>query len=95
MSVTQLQAEIQSLTAQLTQLEAQLAAQGGAANAWCYNFNTNLSIGMSGAAVTALQTALQKDGESITINGTFDDQTAAAVMDFRRSIKIRSLRHTG
>jgi peptidoglycan hydrolase-like protein with peptidoglycan-binding domain len=83
MSVAQLQAEIQSLTAQLTQLETQLAAAGGSTTAWCYTFNNNLSIGMSGNAVTELQTALQKDGESVTVNGTFDDQTAAAVTGFQ------------
>jgi peptidoglycan hydrolase-like protein with peptidoglycan-binding domain len=83
MSVAQLQAEIASLTAQLTQLESQLAASGGSTAVWCYTFNNSLSIGMSGAAVTALQTALQKDGESITVSGTFDDQTAAAVTGFQ------------
>lgn len=91
MSVAQLQAEIQSLTAQLTQLEAQLAAQGGSTNTWCYNFNTNLSIGMSGAAVTALQTALQKDGESVTMTGTFDDQTASAVTAFQEKYQSQIL----
>ena len=82
MSVSQLQAEIASLTAQLTQLETQLTAAGGS-TAWCYTFNSNLSIGMTGNAVTELQTALQKDGESVTVNGTFDDQTAAAVTSFQ------------
>jgi peptidoglycan hydrolase-like protein with peptidoglycan-binding domain len=82
MSVAQLQAEIASLTAQLTQLEAQLATAGGTAT-WCYTFNNNLSIGMTGNEVTELQTALQKDGESVTVNGTFDDQTAAAVTSFQ------------
>ena len=38
---------------------------------------------MTGPGVTALQTALQKDGESVTVNGTFDDQTAAAVTGFQ------------
>jgi peptidoglycan hydrolase-like protein with peptidoglycan-binding domain len=84
MSVAQLQQEIQSLTAQLTQLEAQLTAAGGTTTAWCYTFNNNLSIGMSGSAITALQTAIQKDGESVTVNGTFDDQTAAAVTTFQQ-----------
>jgi peptidoglycan hydrolase-like protein with peptidoglycan-binding domain len=83
MSVAQLQAEIQSLTAQLTQLEAQLTAAGGSTTPWCYTFNNNLSIGMTSNEVTELQTALQKDGESVTVNGTFDDQTAAAVTTFQ------------
>jgi peptidoglycan hydrolase-like protein with peptidoglycan-binding domain len=51
---------------------------------FCYNFSTNLRIGNSGSAVTALQTALQKDGESVVVNGTFDDQTASAVTGFQQ-----------
>jgi peptidoglycan hydrolase-like protein with peptidoglycan-binding domain len=83
-SVATLQQEIASLTAQLQTLEAQLAAAGGSKATWCYTFNSNLSIGMSGSVVTALQTAIQKDGESVTANGTFDDQTAAAVTTFQQ-----------
>jgi hypothetical protein len=81
-SAASLQAELQSLLAQVSMLEAQLAAQGGSTS-WCYTFNSNLSIGMSGPAVTALQTALQKDGEFVQVTGTFDDQTAAAVTGFQ------------
>lgn len=54
-----------------------------ASNAWCYTFNTNLTYGSTGSDVTALQTALQQDGESVAVNGTFDDQTAAAVTSFQ------------
>lgn len=50
----------------------------------CYNFSTDLSIGMSGPAVTALQTALQNDGESLAITGTYGDQTASAVTGFQQ-----------
>ena len=82
-SVATLQQEIASLTAQLQPLEAQLTAAGGSTTAWCYTFNNNLSIGMTSNEVTELQTALQKDGESVTVNGTFDDQTAAAVTTFQ------------
>jgi len=89
-----LQAQIQALLAQVQQLQSQLSAQGGgttasgiptpsAPAAWCYTFNTNLSIGMSGSAVAKLQTALQEDGESVVVNGTFDDRTAAAVTAFQ------------
>lgn len=81
-NIAEIQAEIASLTAQLNQLEAQLTAQGSS-SAWCYTFADSLSIGMSGDSVTALQTALQKDGESIMVNGRFDDQTAAAVTSFQ------------
>lgn len=82
-SVSSLQAEINSLLAEVQQLETQLAAAGGSTVNWCYAFNTNLSIGMNGSGVTALQTALQKDGESVAVNGSFDDQTAAAVTGFQ------------
>jgi peptidoglycan hydrolase-like protein with peptidoglycan-binding domain len=95
MTTAQLQAEIASLTAQLTQLKAQLAAQTGGSTSWCYTFNTNLSIGMSGSAVTALQTALQKDGESVTVSGTFDDQTAAAVTGFQEKYASNVLSSSG
>jgi len=46
---------------------------------------------MSGAAVTALQTALQKDGESVTVNGTFDDRTASAVTAFQEKYQSQIL----
>jgi hypothetical protein len=84
MSVLQLQAKIKNLTLQLTQLEAQLAIAEGSTPVWCYTFDSNLSIGMTGNGVTELQTALQKDGESVTVNGTFDDQTASAVTAFQQ-----------
>ena len=40
-------------------------------------------VGQNGSAVTALQTGLQNDGESVTINGTYDDQTASAITAFQ------------
>ena len=67
MSVAQLQMEIQSLTAQLQSLEAELAIAQGPTTTWCYTFNTNLSIGMTGNAVAELQKALQMDDESVQI----------------------------
>src|ERR1700722_20261905 len=95
-SVSSLQAEINSLLAEVQQLQAQLIAQGGSTTpTWCYTFNTNLSIGMSGSAVTALQTALQKDGESVNVNGTFDDQTAAAVTGFQEKYSSQILAPNG
>ena len=80
-----IQAQIQALLAQIQALQAQLPTQqsNSTSTAWCYTFNTNLSIGMSETDVTDLQTALQKDGESVTATGTFDDQTASAVTAFQ------------
>ena len=84
-SAAQLQVEIDALLAQVASLQAQINGQSGASNAiWCHSFNSNLSIGMSGSDVTALQTGLQKDGESVTVNGSFDDQTASAVSGFQQ-----------
>lgn len=83
MTSAQLQAQIASLTTELQSLEQQLAAQGGNTATWCYTFDSNISVGMGGPAVTALQTALQKDGETVTVNGSFDDQTASAVSGFQ------------
>jgi peptidoglycan hydrolase-like protein with peptidoglycan-binding domain len=91
-SVVSLMAEIQALEAQLTRLEAQV---GQGATAWCYTFNINLSIGMSGNAVTELQTALQKDGESVQVTGTFDDQTASAVTVFQEKYASQILTSEG
>lgn len=89
-SVEQLQTEIAALTAQLTQLEDQLAAQGSS-SAWCYTFDSNLSIGMTGIDVTSLQTVLQKDGEPVQITGTFDNQTAAAIIKFQERYSTQVL----
>lgn len=93
-STIDLQAQIQSLLTQIQVLEGQLQAQGGN-TAWCYTFDTNLSIGMTGLGVTALQTALQKDGESVTVNGTFDDQTASAVTGFQEKYGSQILAPNG
>ncbi len=95
-SAASIQAQIAALLAQLQVLQSQLAASGGAGTSgsagtpttsgtstWCYAFSDNLTYGASGAEVTALQTALQKDGESVQMTGTFDDQTAAAVTSFQ------------
>jgi Putative peptidoglycan binding domain len=83
-SVASLQAELQSLIAEVTSLEARLAAaEPSTTVAWCYTFTNNLSIGMSGDAITQLQTSLRDNGESVRITGTFDDQTAAAVTAFQ------------
>ena len=55
---------------------------------WCHTFNTNLSIGMNGNEVTALQTALAKAGFSLNNTGSYDENTAAAVSNFQ--LKYRS-----
>ncbi len=42
-----------------------------------------MQIGSSGSDVSALQVALQKDGESVNSTGAFDEQTASAVTGFQ------------
>ena len=69
----------------------QVALNGGTptntTSQFCYNFNSNLSMGQNGSAVIALQTALQKDGEPVSITSTFDEQTASAVTGFQQEYK--------
>ncbi len=77
--------EIAALRQQLTILRGQENQTSGA---WCYTFNTNLSIGMNGSEVSALQTALTRAGFPITATGNFDETTASAVSSFQ--LKYRS-----
>ncbi|MBI2097512.1 MAG: peptidoglycan-binding protein, partial [Candidatus Vogelbacteria bacterium] len=64
-------------------LKQQLAELEARGSSWCHTFNTNLSIGMTGSEVTALQTALTKAGFTISATGNFDEVTAAAVSGFQ------------
>ena len=80
-TVSDLQAQIQALQAQLQTLEAQLSSQQG--SSFCYDFNSNLSVGSSGSDVSALQTALQKEGFQTGQSGQFDEKTASAVSGFQ------------
>jgi peptidoglycan hydrolase-like protein with peptidoglycan-binding domain len=82
-TVDQMEAQIQMLLTQLQVLQHELSIAQGGPGQWCYTFNTNLRIGTSGSEVTALQTALQKDGESVSLTGTFDEQVASAVSGFQ------------
>ena len=84
-STAVLQQEIQSLLSQLSNLQAQLAAQQAGIS--CFSFKNNLSIGQSGVDVTNLQTVLQKDGESVNTSVTFDEQTASAVSAFQEKYR--------
>ncbi len=95
-SVADLQAQINTLLGQLQSLQQQLAvAEAGQPAQWCHTFNTNLQIGNTGSEVTALQTALQKDGEPANITGSFDDQTASAVTGFQEEHAGEVLLPTG
>jgi len=50
---------------------------------FCASISSNLWIGKSGADVTALQTALQKNGVNVAITGIFDIQTKIAAIAFQ------------
>ncbi len=95
-TVAELQAEVQSLLAELQSLQQQLAiAQGRSSVAGCHVFNANLEVGNTGPDVTALQQALSKDGETVSVTGTFDDQTASAVTGFQHKYANQVLAPSG
>jgi len=86
-TVEELQAQIQALLNTIAQLQAQIAALQGQPQAWCYTFNQNIHLGDRGAAVYALQTALQKQGFTIgaEVNEQyFGEQTASSVVGFQQ-----------
>ena len=85
-----LQTQIQALYAQITQLQGQLKIQGGSVT-FCYTFNKNLGIGSTGTDVKNLQTVLRKDGETVTVTGTYDETTASAVSAFQEKYQSQIL----
>lgn len=78
---------LQSFGVDQTTINSVQVALGGTptntSTSWCHTFNTDLQIGNSGSEVTALQTALQKEGFSVQVSGTFDEATASAVVGFQ------------
>ncbi|MFA5348893.1 MAG: hypothetical protein WC309_00810 [Candidatus Paceibacterota bacterium] len=83
-TTAELQEQIAALQAQLAKLQQQLAElQGSTQTSWCHNFNINLKIGDTGQEVSALMTALQKEGISITGANGFDEIIASAVTEFQ------------
>ena len=82
-TMNDLQTQIAALLAEVQRLQAKITQMQGTPAQWCHTFNTNLMMGQNGTEITALQTALQKDGESITVTNSFDDQTASAVTGFQ------------
>ncbi len=98
-SPEELRAQIEALLKQIEVLKAQLAQMEGQPAVWCYNFNVNLKIEMSGSSVKALQTALEKQGFAInedeTRNNSFDESTASAVSGFQEKYKNEILTPLG
>ncbi|MEI6478856.1 MAG: peptidoglycan-binding domain-containing protein [bacterium] len=78
-TISDLQAQIASLTAQLAQLSGSTTSTATA------TFNTNLTVGSKGADVTALQNFLIKAGYSISAGatGNFGQQTKAALAAYQ------------
>jgi hypothetical protein len=78
--IAQIQAQIAQLLQQLVQLQVQ-------DQTWCHNFNTNLDRGDIDPEVAALQTALIKEGFTISAseiqNQQFGTTTGQAVKDFK------------
>ncbi|MDP1689363.1 MAG: Ser-Thr-rich GPI-anchored membrane family protein, partial [bacterium] len=92
-SIADLQALINSLMAQVAQLQAQLQAQqGGGTAPWCYDFKRNLGMGRIGEDVRSLQKILLMEGFTADMrNGeplaTYKEATAAAVTGFQQKYK--------
>ena len=89
--IAQLQSQINQILAIISQLQAELAnLQGG--TTWCYTFRVNLRYKDSGADVTALQTALQKEGiYTGTIDGYFGTAILEAVITFQEKYQTEIL----
>lgn len=85
--IAQLQAQIASLNQQVIQLQANTATT----TIWCHNFNANLRIGDTGSEVTALQTALQKEGFLNSTSNNYDEKTASAVTAFQEKYQSEVL----
>lgn len=69
-------------------------------NNFCYNFNTDLQIGSSGAAVEALHTALSREGFNKvntwnTSNNIFTEETASLVSGFQEKYRYDILTPVG
>ncbi|MCD6412239.1 peptidoglycan-binding protein, partial [bacterium] len=93
-TIEELQAQIQQLLEQIAQLQAQLAALQGEAQApageaslYCYNFTRNLTVGMRGDDVKALQEILIAEGTwtrpDIGATGYFGPITKASLAAFQ------------
>ena len=95
-TVEELQAQIQALLQQIAQLQAQLAAleggeevspEEGGSSLYCYEFTRNLTIGMRGDDVRALQEILIAEGTwtrpDIGATGYFGPITKASLIAFQ------------
>ncbi|MCD6568982.1 peptidoglycan-binding protein, partial [bacterium] len=85
-TVEELQAQIQSLLAQIAQLQQQLAAAQGGTTTTGLCLSTDLKYGMRGDAVKTLQEGLKQDPSVYPeglVTGYFGPLTKAAVIRFQ------------
>ncbi len=87
----ELQVQISALLAQIQSLKAQLAQVQGQPVAWCHNFNANLKVGDTGSEVGNLITALKREGFEInnleqgdSVDVSFEESIASAVSGFQQ-----------
>lgn len=91
MTAIELQKLIEQLQRQITQLQQQLDKTQTQAEVWCHDFKVDLRYGDKGSEVSALQTALKKEG--FTINkreigdAYFGNWTASAVVGFQEKYR--------
>ncbi len=90
-TTAELTAQINSLLAMITQLQAQIASLNGGATV-ATTFNTDLTVGSKGADVTALQQFLVSKGDLVMPTGVsygyFGPLTKAAVAAYQASVGI-------
>ena len=86
----ELQVQIQALMNEIAELQKQLSEidqEETPSSDWCHNFNTNLRYQNRGTEVEALQTALEKQGFSISENekaeNHFGSSTNSAMISFQ------------
>lgn len=88
-SASSLQAQIAALLAQIQQLQTQLNASGGSSTS--YNFTSDLTVGSTGADVSALQQLLISKGYLTAVSaptGYFGSLTQAALGAWQAAVGI-------
>lgn len=93
-TISDLQAQIASLLAQIKVLQEQIAKQS-ITSTFCHTFNTNLGVGSSGDEVYSLSLALQKEGINLGKFDSYDEMTASAVSTFQQKYRSEVLTPAG
>jgi hypothetical protein len=89
--ISQLQAQIVTLTQQISAILAERQQQGVTSTSWCYAFENNLGFAQSGTTeIVNLHTALQKEGISYTPDDSsiYSIGTVEGVKQFQTKYKI-------